>query len=653
MSISTSGANFDNLSQSEKQAVKDLQSDESIVIKAADKGSAVVVWERADYMKEAESQLSDEQVYERCPTDPLPILQRLITTTLRQIERTGEIGANTLKFLEKSDENLCRFFLLPKIHKRLFNVPGRPIISNCGYLTEHISEFLDYHLQPLAKNVKSYIKDTNDFLKKIRDMPDLSENSILCSIDVTGLYPNIPHNEGLDAMRKALENRGDHSVSTDTLLELADLVLKNNFFEFDGKTYRQKQGTAMGTKFAPSYAIIFMAEFEEFALSNLEYAPCIWWRYIDDVFFVWEHGEEKLEEFMLYLNSVHPTIKFTGKHSPHTIEFLDVLVTRVGNRLKTDLFVKETDTHQYLQFSSCHPWHTKKGIPYSQALRMRRICSEDDDFHKRCEDLHGWLLNRGFNNRMVTDQIERAKNSDRNSLLDVENEQARDNKVNFVVTYHPALNRKLIEILRSNHFLLQRDPDHASCFNDVPRVAFRRPKNLKDRLVSAKLPIHDMSEMGCFSDCRDCRSDCTTGAYLETTNTFRAKLNPIPYEIRRGPLRCNSHLVIYLLTCKKCGIQYVGKSKPPFRLRFNNYRSHFRAFLKAKNESGTTKSSVSQAKLFEHFTQRDHNGMEDWSFVLIDQAHSDDQLVKKELFWQYQLNVFAPHGLNIRNAPAF
>ena len=107
-------------------------------------------------------------------------------------------------------------------------VPGRPVISNCGYLTEHISEFLDYHLQPLAKQVKSYIKDTNDFVKRIGDMPDLPENAILCSIDVTGLYPNIPHVEGLEAMKKALNKRENQSVSTDTLLELANIVLKNN-----------------------------------------------------------------------------------------------------------------------------------------------------------------------------------------------------------------------------------------------------------------------------------------------------------------------------------------------------------------------------------------------------------------------------------------
>ena len=83
-----------------------------------------------------------------------------------------------------------RLYLLPKIHKRLNNVPSRPVISYCGYYVENISSFLDFHLQLLAQEVKSYIKDTN-FLNKLRSLPKLLD-VILCMVDVVGLYPNIP-----------------------------------------------------------------------------------------------------------------------------------------------------------------------------------------------------------------------------------------------------------------------------------------------------------------------------------------------------------------------------------------------------------------------------------------------------------------------------
>ena len=107
----------------------------------------------------------------------------------------------------------------------------------------------------------------------------------------------------------------DKQVTTDTLIELTELVLKNNIFEFSDKTYKQICGTAIGTKFAPPYAVLFMAALEEKILSKVKKKPSVWWRYIDDIFFIWEHGEESLQEFINEINSFHPTIKFTADWS--------------------------------------------------------------------------------------------------------------------------------------------------------------------------------------------------------------------------------------------------------------------------------------------------------------------------------------------------
>ena len=93
----------------------------------------------------------------------------------------------TIKYFEVKDPKFARLYLLPKIHKRLNNAAGRPVISNCDYYTENISVILDIHLQPLAQAVKSYIKDTKDFLNKLRSLPKLPDNIILCTVDVAGL----------------------------------------------------------------------------------------------------------------------------------------------------------------------------------------------------------------------------------------------------------------------------------------------------------------------------------------------------------------------------------------------------------------------------------------------------------------------------------
>ena len=129
--------------------------------------------------------------------------------------------------------------MLPKIPKRLHDVAGRPVISNCGYFTENIYSFLDFHLQLLAREVKCYIKDTNDFLKKLRSLPNLPDVLFyvfyIILFYVVGLYPNIPHDQDLSALRKRLDLRQKKNVTTSTLVELAEVVLKNNIFTFKEK----------------------------------------------------------------------------------------------------------------------------------------------------------------------------------------------------------------------------------------------------------------------------------------------------------------------------------------------------------------------------------------------------------------------------------
>ena len=126
-------------------------------------------------------------------------------------------------------------------------------------------------------------------MRKIKELGQLPEGRILCTIDAVGLYPNILHYKGLTFRKDFLDSSVDKQVTTDTLIELAELVLKNDIFELFGKTYKQIRGTAIGTKFAPPYAVFFMAALEEKILNKVKKKPNVWLRYIDDIFFIWEH----------------------------------------------------------------------------------------------------------------------------------------------------------------------------------------------------------------------------------------------------------------------------------------------------------------------------------------------------------------------------
>ena len=175
------------------------------------------------------------------------------------------------------------------------------------------------------------------------------------------------------------------------------MFLTMNNFSFNGKHYLHIHGTAMGIRMTPSYANLFLAKFETNALTHAPHKPHTWWRYIDDIFMIWTHSVENLNNFTTCLNGIHPTIKFTFNHSFTSIPFLDINVSILNGTITTDLYTKPTDKHQYLLHSSYHPIHTKRSISFSLALRLRRICSTNETFTLRTNELITYLHESGYN----------------------------------------------------------------------------------------------------------------------------------------------------------------------------------------------------------------------------------------------------------------
>ena len=136
------------------------------------------------------------------------MLSNLVDTSnnfFKGLKTKGFIAEKELKYFT-CECNLGKMYLLLKIHKRLSDVPGRPVISNCGMPTEKVSEFLDYELKLGMQKSKSYIRDPGHFLEKIKNISTLPENAILVTADVVGLYPSIPYQAGLSPLKDATEN---------------------------------------------------------------------------------------------------------------------------------------------------------------------------------------------------------------------------------------------------------------------------------------------------------------------------------------------------------------------------------------------------------------------------------------------------------------
>ena len=197
--------------------MQSLAEDRSIIIKPADKGPCVAVWDREDYLAEGYKQLCDISTYLEVKKYNDQLLSQLKEKSNKFFKRLYNklISEKELKYFSnnfKSTSCLGKIYLLPIIHKRLHNVPGRPVISNCGTPSEKISEFLDHHLQPIMKAEKSYIKDGGD-LEKLKNLGNIPSNTILVTADVVGLYPSIPHDAGLQALYEKSEERTDKKSS--------------------------------------------------------------------------------------------------------------------------------------------------------------------------------------------------------------------------------------------------------------------------------------------------------------------------------------------------------------------------------------------------------------------------------------------------------
>ena len=88
----------------------------------------------------------------------------------------------------------------------MFDVPEQPVISNCGTPTEKVSEFLDHVLKPIMQQSRSYIKDSNEFIKKLKEIKEVPKDAIMVTAVVVGLCPSIPHNVGLETLRRMLHD---------------------------------------------------------------------------------------------------------------------------------------------------------------------------------------------------------------------------------------------------------------------------------------------------------------------------------------------------------------------------------------------------------------------------------------------------------------
>ena len=153
------------------------------------------------------------------------------------------------------------------------------------------------------------------------------------------------------------------------LINLIKIILYNNDFTFNGNNYLQKKGVAMGQTFAPSIANIYLVLWEEEIKRTCPTFPVVWFRYIDDIFAIWNGTFNMLSNFISIVNNINPNIKITHSADNAFCIFLDLHLYKLNNQLCHKIHFKDTNSHSILHPSSNHPKHIFKIIIYSHIRR--------------------------------------------------------------------------------------------------------------------------------------------------------------------------------------------------------------------------------------------------------------------------------------------
>ena len=225
---------------------------------------------------------------------------------------------------------------------------------------------------------------------------------------------------------------------------------------------------------------------------------------------------------------------------------------------------KPTYSNSYLLYSSSYPSHVKNSIPYSQFLRLRRLCSEDSDFSLKLEEMCGFFDQRGYPASVVEAGHHRAQQIDRQSALQ-RSQKENDNWIPFTLTFHPHNHAVKYIILKNILKWLQNDPDTGRIFSQPPFISFKRDKNIGNFLVRSAFQTSE--QPGTFkcarARCKTCPFICNVEKLSGSKRSIKITEN----------FTCASANVIYCITCTLCKKLYIGETGRQLGDRF---REHLR-----------------------------------------------------------------------------
>ncbi|XP_078513690.1 uncharacterized protein LOC144772893 [Lissotriton helveticus] len=418
------------------------------------------------------------------------------------------------------------------------------------------------------------------------------------------------------------------------LMELLNFTLMHSFFRWEDKWYLQKSGTAMGNPAAPSYANIFMHQYETNHILQKEQwqqGLRLYLRYIDDIFLLWKDTRESLISNITQLNQIDQRIQFTYEIHDSQINYLEVTIKKTNDKFETTLYSKTTDRNNLLTYQSFHPTPLKQHLPYSQLLRVKRIVSDPEESKAQTQIILNKFKKRGYPNEVLNAALERAQSKDRKTLLSMPKTE-KTNKTTCVSKYS-TVSPQFKKIIQKHWRILQIEPDFNNIFIDEPIFAFSRAKNLGEIIknVTSMKPNARYKGTILCKNCSNCNNimEGNTIAHPMKGNRIKLQVNGT----------CDTKNIVYMMKCP-CGKAYVGQTERKLKTRLTEHKSNIR--------TKALKSAVAA-----HFVEHNHqiNQIKACILEIVEKNEETDNrkvLLKRENHWIYYLQTFRPYGMNER-----
>lgn len=380
----------------------------NILMKITDKNLGIAAISKAWYIEQCVLLLEDRSVYELITLDQVRQYQRSAIKRIKTICEDAGFSDQVEEFLLSSNTtDIPEFHAIPKVHKTQWKL--RPIVPSHSWVTTKASEVCDFALRALHKRWFPWVVDsTREVIRQVESLTILRTDPVwVVTGDVESFYTNVDVQSTIGQLPTAMRSIDRQAgVDMDAIAGLATVVMNTNCFGFQGQYYHQKQGTAMGTSCAPSFANVCLGILEvqcpEIMDRGATGSLLLYVRYMDDILLIFKGSRTALQSCLDDLSTGLRPFKIGWEISSvrEPRPFLDVEFFfdqgygPVG--LQTRVYRKRMNKHQYIPWSSAHPHTVKKAFIKAELTRFMIISSTKKLFEDRAQEFMKALQRRGY-----------------------------------------------------------------------------------------------------------------------------------------------------------------------------------------------------------------------------------------------------------------